>query len=75
MGKIKTMNKETLIISDCELFSNNKTQEQIKTEVEACHAKKICWYCGDKVFNFKFGVKAMCDYCAGEAYDDGSNGL
>ena len=52
-----------------------KTQEQIKTEVEACHAKKICWYCGDEVFNFKFGVKAMCNACADDFYNDGSNGL
>ena len=52
-----------------------KTQEQIKTEVEECHEKKICWYCGDKVFNFKFGVKAMCNACADDFYNDGSNGL
>lgn len=67
--------KESLITSDCELFNNNKAQERIQKAVEECHAKNICWYCGDKVFSFKFGLKAMCDHCAGEAYDDGSNGL
>ena len=54
---------------------SKNTHEQIKREVEDCHEKKICWYCGEKIFNSKFGVKAICDYCAGEAYDDGSNGL
>lgn len=53
----------------------SKTQEQIEREVEACHAKNICWYCGDKVFSFKFRLKAMCDHCADENYNDGSNGL